>query len=308
MADNRQVEQQVGKRVVHLNGVRADPAGVQELILRGMSIDEMVEISGLSYTAILQAAATLDFATLRAMHAVEVMSREFRMERVRMAALERLAELATNLSAEYPEGMTTDQARAIDAQRRAIISALRLPPFPTLRDSFRDVQAPSSGGGSARTNDPAPGEPAWNEFNRAVKDEVGEVIEAAALQSVEAGMEAFARVTRNGASRPPAANQREAIAQSPAGDSCEDARERPNEGGPAKAHAAAADANPGSVVRLTQSHVPANGHSAAPGFFEDAGDASRKTNEGEPPEGLNRAARRRLEREQRRKGHSRHPP
>jgi len=296
MADNGQVEAGRGG-AVHLTGVQADPAGVQELILRGMSIEEMVEVSGLTFTAILKAAATLDFAQLRDMLHAEVISREFHMERVRMAAMERLAELATNLSREYPDGMTADQARMIDVQRRAIISALRLPPFPTLRDSYRDVQAPvSRSGGSSRESDRRADEPAWHEFNRSVKDEVSDVVEAAETKSVEEAMAAFARAAGIGSTMHDSEVSRDPGPADPVEGSQKDTRP------------VADNVHGRGQVELVQSSVSSNGHIAATEKIGSTCATPVEVNGAAMPDGMNRASRRRWQREQRRNGHGRHPP
>ncbi len=118
-----------------------------ELLLRGCTIAEMAETSGLSFTTILKSITERDLANMALVHRMLVMARGYRLDKNKEDALIRLFAIATNLAAEYPDGMTPEQARVIDVQRRAILSILRLQDFPAARgsDSYQDERGPHSG-------------------------------------------------------------------------------------------------------------------------------------------------------------------
>jgi hypothetical protein len=333
-----------------------DPLGVVELLLRGYSIDEMAGAAKVPHIAIVRAMAEYGFDKLRHLHKALVLDREFRLEKLRTEAMERLHQMATNLSAEYPDGLKPDQARMLDVERRAIGSLLRLPPFPSLRDFWADMRPPTptptptpttaSSSSRARDDRDDGARHSTNESTNAGSDRSGVNDDGGAwslynqslqkrlrkhLEEREAGARAEAAKSPNetGATGSPRTRQPvgEELTACPAGEAVApdvgDAVEDPGvsgraglTGGTAKRiparhdhHGRARDATPTQPSPAEQGRAL---ESADHREIEDCGDSVTGRNGMGLPLGLNRAARRRWLREQRREhkhnGHSRHPP
>src|SRR5688572_6941304 len=105
-------------------GSLPDAMGVVELLFRGHSIADMAEAAGMPVIAIVRALSEHNFDHLRHLHKALVLGREFKIERLRLEAAEKLAQMASALLDDHPKGLTADQVRATDAQRRAILSIL----------------------------------------------------------------------------------------------------------------------------------------------------------------------------------------
>jgi hypothetical protein len=279
-----------------------------------MTIAEMAEAAKVPHIAIVRAMAEYGFDKLRHLHKALVLEREFRLEKLRTEAMERLHQMATNLSAEYPDGLKPDQARMLDVERRAIGSLLRLPPFPSLRDFWAGMRPPTAASrarhddssraahASASTErDFSGGDDdnggAWSLYNQSLQKRLRKHLEE---REARARAEAAKSPNETGATGSPRTQQPvgEELTACPAGEAV----------APDSGEAVA----PGLDIAATPAVGDAVEESEAPGR-EFAG-----RNGNGLPMGLNRAARRKWLREQRRlqkhaaghnhNGRAQHPP
>jgi len=122
---------------------RIHPRGVLELLLRGHMLADIIEDSSIPALAIVEAFDDEeDFARLGRLRRTIGEFRAIHLEHMKLDALSRLFQIGLRLREEYPEGMTGDDVRLIEAERRACVSLMRLSAFPRASESRQDERGP----------------------------------------------------------------------------------------------------------------------------------------------------------------------